>query len=848
MDMNKKLAAGVLAAVMLTGCLAGCGKKTSGSASGTSSGGATSSAGAQTTAKYVYTADYVDVALDKGNTGIGCYCASGDYAYVSSQIVTDAGSGTGGSVSYAGSGDAAASSADGSDAAVSDAAVSSAAVDVPAGDGNADGGGAYVAPTSKTVLYRIDLKTGESTTLDAYQPLTGEAGFQGDCSIGQMFAGADGSIWVCDSLNTYKYDLPADFNAATDDQSQYYVQGQNLGRVQQFSADGQVLATISLQADKDGNLPYICAVDQNNNLYAIVNTDVLVYDKTGKTVKTISLGDAGGSLIPYNGGAAVEVWGQTTQLKAIDPETFALGDPIDLPQGIGSIYKTNDEGYDFLYDNNGSIYGYKIEEKTSDKVVDWLDDDVNSNDLVGYTVLSDGRVLGFLNQPNSDGSSNLELVLLTRTNSADVKPKTVLKLACLYVDWSLRNQIVAFNKASDKYRIVVEDYSQYATNGDNTAAVTKLNTEIISGKVPDLLYTSGMPISQYASQGLLEDLLPYVNKDADLGENCLLPEVLAAAETNGHLYRSFSNFSINTAVGLDKVVGGYSSWTLNDLKDAMTKLQSGATVFSIGLTKTDVLNACINRSLSSFIDWNKGTCTFDSQDFRDILEFSNTFPATFDWDNFDWNSYLGDQKCILSGTQLLVDTTVGAFYDYMNQLAMYNGEAVDFIGYPTQTGTGNTFALGEGVCITSACADKDAAWSFVRQYFTEDFELSDQNYGFAFNAKAFQKQIDEAQTVTYQTDENGNTVKDDKGNPVVQPMITYQIDDTHTITYDSMSQEQLDQFMTLYKSCKTISGSDASVLKIVTDEAAAYFAGEKTLDETVSMIQNRASLYVAEQK
>jgi hypothetical protein len=63
-----------------------------------------------------------------------------------------------------------------------------------------------------------------------------------------------------------------------------------------------------------------------------------------------------------------------------------------------------------------------------------------------------------------------------------------------------------------------------------------------------------------------------------------------------------------------------------------------------------------------------------------------------------------------------------------------------------------------------------------------------------------------------------------------------------------MSQEQLDQFMTLYKSCKTISGSDASVLKIVTDEAAAYFAGEKTLDETVSMIQNRASLYVAEQK
>ena len=833
--MNQKLAAGVLAAVMLAGCLSGCGKKTSGSASSASSGAATSSASAQTTAKYVYTADYVDVSLDKGNTGIGSFCASGDYAYVSSQIQTSAGSGTDGAIAY--SSDAAASVTSGS-----------AAVDVPAGDGNADGGGDYTAPTYKTVLYKIDLKTGDSAALDAYQPLTAADGFQGDDYIGQMFAGADGSVWVCDNLSTYKYDLPAGFNAATDDQSQYYVQGQNLSRVQQFSADGKVLTTINLQADKDGNLPYIGAVDQNGNLYATVNTDVIVYDKTGKTVKTISLGDAGGTLLPYNGGAAVEVWGQTTQLKTIDPSTFALGDPIDLPANIGSIYKTNDEGYDFLYDSNGSIYGYKIEEKTSDKVVDWLDDDVNSNDLAGYTVLSDGRVLGFLNQVNSDGSSNLELVILTRTDSANVKPKTVLKLACLYVDWSLRNQIVAFNKSSDKYRIVVEDYSQYATNDDSSAALTKLNTEIISGKVPDLLYTSGIPIEQYASQGLLEDLLPYVNKDTELGENSLLPEVLAAAETNGHLYRAFSNFSINTAVGLDKVVGGYSSWTLNDLKDAMTKLQSGATVFSIGQTKTGVLNACVSRSLSSFIDWNKGTCTFDSQDFRDILEFANTFPDTFDWDHFDWNTYLGDQKCILSGTQLLVDTTVGAFYDYMNQLAMYNGEAVNFVGYPTQTGTGNTFGLGEGLCITSACSDKEAAWSFVRQYFTEDYELSDQNYGFAFNAKAFQKQIDEAQTVTYQTDENGNTVKDDSGNPVVQPMISYQIDDTHTITYNSMSDDQLNQFMTLYKSCKTVSGSDASVMKIVTDEAAAYFAGQKTLDETVSMIQNRASLYVAEQK
>ena len=139
----------------------------------------------------------------------------------------------------------------------------------------------------------------------------------------------------------------------------------------------------------------------------------------------------------------------------------------------------------------------------------------------------------------------------------------------MYVDWGLRSQIVAFNKASDKYRIVVNDYSQYATGDDYNAGITKLNTEIISGKIPDLIYTANLPIGQYAAQGVLEDLLPYIEKDPQLGTDALMPEILAAAETGGHLYRAFSNFYISTAVGLDKVVGGYSTWTLADLKNAM---------------------------------------------------------------------------------------------------------------------------------------------------------------------------------------------------------------------------------------------------------------------------------------
>ena len=40
---------------------------------------------------------------------------------------------------------------------------------------------------------------------------------------------------------------------------------------------------------------------------------------------------------------------------------------------------------------------------------------------------------------------------------------------------------------------------------------------------------------------------------------------------------------------------------------------------------------------------------------------------------------------------------------------------------------------------------------------------------------------------------------------------------------------------------------DQSLMEIISDEAGAFFAGEKTAEETARLIQNRVQLYMAEQ-
>lgn len=65
---------------------------------------------------------------------------------------------------------------------------------------------------------------------------------------------------------------------------------------------------------------------------------------------------------------------------------------------------------------------------------------------------------------------------------------------------------------------------------------------------------------------------------------------------------------------------------------------------------------------------------------------------------------------------------------------------------------------------------------------------------------------------------------------------------------DEITQNDVDTARSLLSSATySISGND-TLNGIVTDEAASYFAGDKTAGEVAANIQNRAETYVNEQK
>ena len=90
---------------------------------------------------------------------------------------------------------------------------------------------------------------------------------------------------------------------------------------------------------------------------------------------------------------------------------------------------------------------------------------------------------------------------------------------------------------------------------------------------------------------------------------------------------------------------------------------------------------------------------------------------------------------------------------------------------------------------------------------------------------------------------------DENGNPVPAMQFGYDMGgyrfETHVPT-----QEEIDQVLEIIRSGKRIkyglSADEETLRNIISEEAEAFFQGQKTVDEVAEIIQRRVSIYVSE--
>lgn len=718
-------------------------------------------------------------------------------------------------------------------------------------------------------IRRLSLDGGEPEELANFQMDAAPEGYQQSyVYLSGIRAGADGSLWVEESMSAYSYDVPEDFDPETGNIWEYEVKD-SIDKTYQIQLDstGAEITRVEVsglqeKAGIDTMYSGGTLFDPKGNIYVSADGKIVVLDSSLNVLFTVEDENfwGGGLTLLSDGtvGAVTTVQDvvnstYTRQLRTIDTAAKDWGAAYELPRDAYDAYSGTGD-YLFYYMRGETLYGRKAgaEEGAEDeKLLNLLDADISADQITFVSFLPDGRAVIMAEAYGMSSGSRETLAVLTPTDRSQLPEKTILTYATMYLGQDERNRIVDFNRSNASYRISVQDYSEFNTDEDYQAGIQKLNTEILAGKVPDIISTSQLPIRQYGAKGILEDLWPFIENDADIGgREGLMDRVFTAAEQDGKLYQIFSSFSISTVLGAPSVVGYRNSWTLQDMQDALAKMPEGCSVFSAYNTKDSMLQMVLSMNLDSFVDWDAGECHFDSDEFKNLLAFCDNFPQEYNWESQEYDD---DYTRISEGRQMLMQTSPSDFQSIQMYKAMFGGE-VSFIGFPVEDGgVGSCFVTDGGVAMSAACKDKEGAWTFIRELllpqYGDETEYYGMHNGFPANKADFEWVVKDAMTPDgYETDENGNQVLDENGDPIEVSHSSWGWGNNLNIDIYATTQEEYDQIMDLYNKVDKMYGMDNNVFDIVTEVAGSYFAGDRSLDDAAGLIQNKVTTYVNESR
>jgi len=624
-----------------------------------------------------------------------------------------------------------------------------------------------------------------------------------------------------------------------------------------FDAEGKMVYKNSMAEQmKDGdNYVRYMAIDGEGRLYVATESSVWLYNGEGAYQGTIDMSAGAGGWIQAMGmGRDGKMYisyysydgsGSSNVLKELDYDNKKAGASYEgFVNGNGDALIPGIEK-DFLVYDGTAVYEYDMATQTKEELFRWIESDINGNYVRSIGMTEDGRLVAVINDWEDEANSGI--ALLTKTSSDQVPQKETIVVATMDSAYNLQSLAVKFNKASDKYRVVVKEYVDYDSwdGNDYTAlwsdALANLNNDITSSNCPDIIDISGLNIQQMASKGVFEDLNAYLEKSDKLSRSDFLENLLEAYTFDGVLVTIPQSFMMQTIVGKASEVGTEMGWTLEELM-AYADANPGAALLE-GATKASIMQMLMMYNEDRFINWTTGECSFDSDEFKELLAFVNRFPEEYDYDSDSASTATKIQR----GELLLDGAYISDFNDVQIYPDMFGGD-VTFIGYPTMDGSiGCAMSAYQSYAIASKSKMKEAAWEFIEScLLQEQGEFS--SYGFPAVKSRLDAMAEEAVKVEYLTDENGEQVLDENGVAIkMGGSSSIHYEDGWSYTYREPTQEEVDLVYELMKVAKPVSYNYGDMVSnIITEEAEAFYKGQKSADEVAGIIQSRVKIYVEE--
>ena len=574
-------------------------------------------------------------------------------------------------------------------------------------------------------------------------------------------------------------------------------------------------------------------VGSDGNLYCYSQEEIVVADAKGNKLFDIPIDNktVSGIAVTKDGTVVAGISEKgNASAREIDTKKKELGTSYELELNYFNRSDALMSGakYDFYYSSDSHFYGYDMEEKQSIKLIDYVESCISQPARSIMIPLKDGSIL----VTTYDSANKMAVQAYKKVDPSQMNEKIIITYAGYWIRDDAKDIIMDFNASNDQYRVEMIDYSE------DENALEKMTAEIIAGNGPDIFDMRHMPINQYVAMGLLEDLTPYMEQDAELDKNDFLENLYDAMCVDGKLYFLSQNFGIETYVGRVSDVGDTSGWTFDEMVEILNKKGNDVKLFENIETKDMILENFMGSVINDFVNWERGECKFDSEDFIQVLEFCNQYGEREFYEDAESILWASSSHYILNR----LDTI-------QVHKAFLNNDNIHYIGYPNANGGGSYLEMDGNYGISSKSKHKDVAWEVIRTFMTKEYQggydMLRRGFGFPTRKDAMETYIKWCTTTTESyTNEFGEELPS-----ILGFRQTFQNDATTVIVeIRPCSEEEVKLFMDLLGRTRVRYDANPVIQDICLEEAKSCFEGQRSAKEAADIIQNRVTTYVNEQR
>jgi len=543
-----------------------------------------------------------------------------------------------------------------------------------------------------------------------------------------------------------------------------------------YDPQGQLVDSMAISGWPMDTYLWDLCVTADSRLILVGDNVLALCPWQGENLELLELGEGILSCTLTDQGLVVNSYmmGGILDLESLSFQAF----PEEQLGEVFSYVETQGLDGEYIINNGSKFILYDLDTREKTELLTWNYDLRGSSPGSCVRLTEDSFICAFTN------AEKLQVCGVEQVPYVERKP---LNVALVGVgDYALGDT----RELSRSYEISTSAYEE---------DLNRFRMDMIAGRCPDLVLFYDMVDT---SGEWFEDLYPYLDADPELSRDSFLPNLLPALESGEELHVMWNSAIVNTLQARTADVGDGYGLTPADYTRMVEESPRYQAVFEGFMSDINLLRWVASMSMGTFIDWGAGTCSFESQEFKELLAWC----ADMGKEMVEGEIYTGPQY---ERDQILL------FLDMVQTIRRIDAwldvypEPMTPVGFPNGNEGFSYFELYEGLAmaIPKGSQNKDGAWAFIRNQLSLERQMElGKSTLLPVNIQALQRLMDESVR------------------PEAQEKFYALLDRTHY--------------------AKTV--NDTALREIILENGEAFLRGDKSLDEAAKLIQSKASIYLAE--